>query len=114
MPDIAEALIDKLPVRRSASKELPYGMQDEEWKASGDCPTQLVAMGSAATRRIASFLAASSHSLGRTATPYDQSCHGRARYWARARPPKQWRQKTPCTNIETGSPTGVRPLGNLI
>lgn len=85
MPDIAEALIDKLPVRRSASKELPYGMQDEEWKASGDCPTQLVAMGSAATRRIASFLAASSHSLGRTATPYDQSCHGRARLLLGAR-----------------------------
>jgi 5'-nucleotidase len=28
---------------------------------------------------------------------------------ARARPPQPWRQKTPCTNIETGSPNGVRP-----
>ena len=29
---------------------------------------------------------------------------------ARARPPQPWRQKTPCTNIETGSPLGGRPI----
>jgi len=37
---------------------------------------------------------------------------GRARLLSgpRPRPPQPWRQKSPCTNIETGSPLGGRPV----
>jgi hypothetical protein len=37
MPDIAEALIDKLPVRRSASKELPKLLTKPEVKRPDRC-----------------------------------------------------------------------------